>query len=100
MTHFNRMKQERIGREKEKTDKLSRIRCRSEDQVREPACALEFLILLEIQLIVDAPRFGGERIQDAAVEHLAGEIASVEVLFEDGFIEPLESSSRTSSEEA
>ena len=60
MTHFNRMKQEGTGREKEKTDNLSRIRSRSEDQVREPACALEFLILLEIQLIADAPRFGGE----------------------------------------
>ena len=81
---------------KKKTDNLSQIRERSENQVREPAGAFEFLVLFEIKLIVDVSRFGGEHIKNATVEHLTSKIATVEILFEDGLIEFLERRHRES----
>lgn len=53
MTHFNMKTKEGIVAKKKNTDNLSQIRERSENQVREPAGALEFLVLFKIELIVD-----------------------------------------------
>ena len=70
---------------KEETDKRT-----SENEVRQFSDPLEFLVLFKIELIVDTSAFGWEYVKNAAIEHLAGEVATVEVLIEDGLIKSLQ----------